>query len=550
MIKHLTIENYALIKSLDIDFSSGFSVITGETGAGKSILLGALSLILGQRADTQVLYQKDKKCIVEASFDVQKIKLKQFFIDNDLDEDTLLIIRREILPTGKSRAFINDTPVQLALLKDLGAKLVDIHSQHESLSIQNSSFQLDLVDSFISSGTLENYKSLYKNYRQIVKNLESLRENEEQLRKEQDYMRFLYEELQVLQLKTDEQEVMETELETLNHAEQIKLSFFNCMECLTEGEFSISAQLDTLLQILKKTTTYYTGAKEILDRVQASSVELKDIGAEIQKCNDGLSVDPQKQQLYGERLDAIYRLQAKHHVNTIEELLQIEADLEAKLQQLDTSQDRIEELGKQKSEIEHRLLQFADILRKERIEAAEKIEKEIIKSLAGLGMSSSRLQIKIQAQENFLSNGMDKVFFLFNANLGGELKEIGKVASGGELSRLMLAIKSVIHQQSVLSTILFDEIDTGVSGEIAGKVAAMMQNMAEYLQVVSITHLPQIAAKAQAHYRVYKKETEGQTLSEIVLLNSEEHLQTIASMLSGKTTTDAALKAAQELINE
>ncbi|MEG2178149.1 MAG: DNA repair protein RecN [Bacteroidales bacterium] len=550
MITHITIENYALIKSLDLDFFSGFSVITGETGAGKSILLGALSLILGQRADTQVLYQKDKKCMVEVSFDIQTMDFHQFFIDNELDEEPLLLIRREISPTGKSRAFINDTPVSLALLKEIGSKLVDIHSQHESLTIQNSSFQLNLVDSFISTQTKEKYQNLYHTYKQLDSELIALKETEERMRKEQDYMRFLYDELQSLKLESSEQEQMETELEALNHLEQIKLNFFSAQQSLEEGEFSILVQLDTVIQNLKKIAPYYVSAKEMLDRIQASTIELKDVASELQKQNETLTINPQQQQTYTDRLDAIYRLENKHQVKTVNELLQIATELSAQLQQLDSSQARIEFLEKEKQQYHQQLLQLASQLREERREAAQNIEHEILASLAQLGMSSSSLQIQIQSQDHFSPQGMDKIIFLFNANLGGELKEIAKVASGGELSRLMLAIKSVIHRQSVLSTIIFDEIDTGVSGEIAGKVAEMMQTMAQHLQLLSISHLPQIAAKAQWHYRVCKKEIEGQTISEITLLNSQEHLKTIASMLSGKNTSQAAMNVAQELINE
>ncbi|MEG1763018.1 MAG: DNA repair protein RecN, partial [Bacteroidales bacterium] len=374
MITHITIENYALIKSLDLDFFSGFSVITGETGAGKSILLGALSLILGQRADTQVLYQKDKKCMVEVSFDIQTMDFHQFFIDNELDEEPLLLIRREISPTGKSRAFINDTPVSLALLKEIGSKLVDIHSQHESLTIQNSSFQLNLVDSFISTQTKEKYQNLYHTYKQLDSELIALKETEERMRKEQDYMRFLYDELQSLKLESSEQEQMETELEALNHLEQIKLNFFSAQQSLEEGEFSILVQLDTVIQNLKKIAPYYVSAKEMLDRIQASTIELKDVASELQKQNETLTINPQQQQTYTDRLDAIYRLENKHQVKTVNELLQIATELSAQLQQLDSSQARIEFLEKEKQQYHQQLLQLASQLREERREAAQNIE--------------------------------------------------------------------------------------------------------------------------------------------------------------------------------
>ncbi len=549
MLKQLYIENYALIQQLDVRFDPGFSVITGETGAGKSIMLGALALILGQRADTQVLFDKEKKCVIEGVFDIKKLNLRSFFDAEGLDYDDHVILRREISPVGKSRAFINDTPVNLIQMKDLGDHLVDIHSQHQTLTLNDSDFQMNVVDALIEHPEhLEKYKESYKKYKTLSQEISTLKAHEQQLKDEQDYLSFLFTELEELKLQAGEQETMEQELEVMRHAEEIKGVLFQAANQLSEGEQNMLQSLSEIDHAFRKYQQISEELKNISERFHSAFVELKDLSSEVNEMADNVNFDAEKQQMYEERLDKIYRLQAKHHVQTIDELLQIQNDLSGKLVDITTSSEKIERLEQELQIVEKTLSELASVLSADRKKSSAHIEQEVTQVLKSLGMPEAHLHLQLAESDHFLSNGKDRIRFLFNANAGGEQKELGKVASGGELSRLMLAIKSVINSQSILPTIIFDEIDTGVSGDIAGKVSMLMQKMAENMQVIVITHLPQMAAKATYHYRVYKKNMDGVTRSEIKKLNNDEHLQAIAGMLSNEVVTDAAIHAAKELM--
>lgn len=550
MLRHLTIENYALIRHLEIPFESGFSVITGETGAGKSIILGALSMVLGERADTQVLLDPEKKCVIEAVFDLKNLDLKSFFEAEDLTYDDQAIFRREIAPTGKSRAFINDTPVNLSLMKTLGESLVDIHSQHETLTLNESKFQLEIVDALVDeTQVFTDYTKEYQHYRSICKTLETLRASIEKAQADEQYLQFLYDELDKLNLKEGEQEEMEQVLEMMDHAEELKRLLSVSITLFDGQEGGVLSGLNEIQVSLQKASTYFEAVKDSSDRVRQTLIELKDISNEITKIADKVVYDPEIQIQYRERLDDIYRLQHKHKVETIESLLEIQADLNTRLNQMSVHTDQLVALEKDKVEIENKLNLLSEKMTAQRCLAAKKIEEQVLSVLASLGMSQARISVVIHPLEKYTDTGKDAVQFLFNANLGTELRPLSKVASGGELSRLMLAIKSVINSKQILPTIIFDEIDTGVSGDIAGKVGNIMLEMSGQMQVIAITHLPQMAAKAQNHYRVFKQHDHNMTHSDIRHLSEEQHLYEIARMLSNDKVTDAAIDAAKELMN-
>lgn len=553
MLQHLRIENYVLIRSLDVDMDSGFCVITGETGAGKSILLGALGLVLGQRADSGILSDAGKKCVIEAHFNVENIDLSGFFAKNDLDfdvSDSLLILRREVLPGGKSRAFVNDTPVLLPVLKELSFLLIDIHSQHETLTLGRAGFQLQLLDSYMEDdgGLLPAYAETYRLYKDLYRQIERQKEEQAQSAREQDYWQFLFDELDKLKLIPGEQKQMEDALERLAHAELLQTTLTSAVAETDGEEMSLRSRIDNLLRSLKKIAPYHKGVEESLPRWQSLAAELADLGADLNRWSEEDATDPDCKNRYEERLDALYRLERKHKVDDDNALIALRDELADKLAKINCSE---EDLAAKEAELEgyrKELEQLCERLHAKRLSAAQSLQTAIVNALAELGMEQSRLEIKLSDTGQFTATGSDKVEFLFTANLGSEPKELSKVASGGELSRLMLAIKSVIHRRNLLGTIIFDEIDTGVSGKIAGKVAAMMQRMSRYMQVIAISHLPQIAAKASTHFHVYKAEEEGKTVSCIRRLNQEEHIASIASMLSNEQVTEAAIQAAKELI--
>ena len=551
MLKHLSIQNYALIDQLEIELSNGLTIITGETGAGKSILLGAMSLLLGQRADVQTLQDRSKKCMVEGLFDIKNYQLKPFFKSNELDYEDSTIIRREVSPEGKSRAFINDTPVNLSVLKELVSTLIDIHSQHETLTLNNSEFQLSIVDAYArNEKALSEYKTKYKEYRSIQQQLNELTEKEAQSKKDLDYFQFQFNELDSAKLESLSQEKMEQELETLNNAESIKQNLSGAYASLSEGEINLLSSLNEVKKILGDMAKFNSAIKELNDRLNSSYIELKDIACEIENCENNITYDPKRIDELSGNLDEIYRLQQKHNVKTIEELLNIKNDLSAKLSAISSLDNQIDKLKKELAAIKKEILRLAKALSQEREEAIPKIEKELKKMLADLGMPNAHLKInneKLQ-EEEVGSDGLDKINFLFSANKGADPRELSKVASGGELSRLMLSLKSLIAQLTALPVIIFDEIDTGVSGDIADKMGSIMQKMAGSMQVITITHLPQIACKGKDHLFVYKEDKANKTYTRIKSLNKEERIQEIAKMLSKNNPTPAAIKNAKELL--
>lgn len=549
MLQHLSIQNYALIDKLEVDFSNGLTIITGETGAGKSILLGALGLIAGNRADTQALQDKTKKCIVEASFNIKEYSLKDFFWANELDYEVVTSIRREITPEGKSRAFINDTPVTLTQLKGLAERLVDIHSQHQTLTINGSEFQLSVVDAYAShTDTLTEYSTQYKQYKVLEKALNELINREAQAKKDLDYFQFQFNELEEAGLKAGEQQEMEQELETLNNSEDIKLNLSKAAAGLNGGEQNLISSLNEIKAQLAGIAKFKPEINELSSRLSSAYIELKDISNELENIEQDIVYDPKRIEMLNEMLDAIYRLQQKHQVKTVEKLIAVKDELSSKLLEFSSLEHEIEKTKKELDAIHKSLTTLAKKIAGNRKKEIPKIEKEIASLLSSLSMPNAQLKVEHIETEILGSHGTDKVNFLFSANKGSDFKELNKVASGGELSRLMLSIKSLIAQLTSLPTIIFDEIDTGVSGDVADKVGSIMNIMAKAMQVITITHLPQIASKGQSHLFVYKEDKNNKTYSNIKRLTADERVQEIAKMLSTGTPTAAAISNAKELL--
>ena len=550
MLRQLSIENYALIRSLQITFNEGFTAITGETGAGKSIILGALGLLAGQRADTQVLSDKNRKCVIEAVFGIETLGLKKFFDDNDLDYDDNVLIRREILPTAKTRAFINDTPVSLQQLRDFGTKVLDIHSQNQTLTLLNADFQMRFVDTLAGNEELlKVYSALYGEYVQAKNELSQLRAELQQNRRDKDYNQFLFDELDKAQLAENEQEELEQELNLLNHTETIKQTFGEVLETADRQDDAAIARLQSAKSQLSKIVSYYPEVEELYNRLESSIIELRDIFSEIESLDENLSYSLERQQYVSQRLDTIYNLQSKHSVSTVAELLEIKSQLSDKLLAVTDLDERINKLEKQISETESRLRQMAGVLSDRRHKTSQQIESELLPTLAELGMKDAQIVVELTPTENLLSNGTDTVRLLFNANRGGELREVGKVISGGELSRLMLALKALIVKTNLLPTIIFDEIDTGVSGTIAVAMANIMQKMSQNTQVVAITHLPQVAGKAKTQFKVYKESDEVSTQTSMRQLTEEQRVEEIATMLSSEKLTASAIETAKQLMS-
>lgn len=553
MLQSLHIENYALIRQTDITFDTHFVAITGETGAGKSILLGALGLLLGKRADLGVLLNADRKCIVEALFDITDLGLRKFFDDNELDYDDQLILRREILPTGKSRAFINDTPTGLPVLKALGPHLIDIHSQHETLHLAEGDFQLAILDNYRIDGTLptqrHDYDEAYHRYAEAKHQLELLTATEANNRKEQDYLQFLFDELTEANLQTDEQAQLEEESQLLAHMESVKQNLGEVVAlCNDDNDSAALSQLQLAKGLLTKISAFNPTIAEYCQRLESSLIELHDIMDSLESLNDQLNYDPERQRHIDERLDTLYRLEKKHNVDSVERLLNIRNTLDQQLQHIAGMDQQIKQAMEQVDQT------FADVqacgkrLSQHRRQAATLVEQQLQPYFAAMGMPEAHLNITIQPLDTCQRNGCDQVDFLFNANRGGQLREIGKVASGGELSRLMLALKALMAQQSLLPTIIFDEIDSGISGEVSTRVARIMKEMGQSLQIIAITHLPQVAAAAQQHLKVYKTTEADVTTSRIRTLTPKERIYEIATMLSADPPTAAALQTAQELL--
>lgn len=549
MLKSLYIKNYALIESLDIDFNPGFSVITGETGAGKSIILGALALILGQRADIKSIKQGEDKCIIEGTFNISAYKLKNFFDEREIDYDANCILRRELLSSGKSRSFINDTPVTLNDLKDLGVQLIDIHSQHQNLLLGSNKFQMQILD--ILAGTqelLQEYQNLYAQYKQSEKKLNELTENFRKNKEEEDYIRFQYQTLSDANLKEGEQEEMENELETLTHAEDIKTTLFKIHTLLTDDEQGIISLLKESLNASQSLIRVFPQAEEMQQRIDTAFIDLKDLSNDVERVANDTEFNPDRMAYLTERLDTIYTLQRKYNAASLTDLIGLMRQFSEKLDKIYYSEGSIQELQEEIKKQHDLLIKKAELLSQKRKSAIKTIEKSLTEKVAPLGMPNVRFVCDITPKSIPDSTGLDNVQFLFSANKNIPLQPVAEVASGGEISRLMLCLKSLIAGVSALPTIIFDEIDTGVSGEIADKMGEIMKEFGQKMQVIAITHLPQIAAKGNTHYLVYKSENDETTRTNLRQLSNQERLEEIARMLSGATLTDAAIQNAKIML--
>ncbi len=550
MITALSIENFALIEKLNIDFSNGFSIITGETGAGKSILLGALGLVLGKRADLSSLKNTTEKCIVEANFAISKYNLQLFFEANDLDYDDYTIIRREILPSGKSRAFINDSPVNLQQLQELSVYLIDVHSQHQTLELSEEDFQFKIIDAIaINQSHLVAYQHILKQYKELKTTLDTTKENLALVLKEKDYNEFLFNELNTANLKSGELETLEQSFEALNNVEAIKENLDALLSLANEDNFGLLKSLKEFKSILQKNSSFSQTYQSLLERTTSILIEFDDISKELNRESELVYSDPEKLETINQKLQLIYSLQKKHQVLTVEELITIQNDLENKVVSVTALEETILKIEKKISDLEIQLDKKAADINKSRSEAIPKLNEQLIAILNQLGMTNVRFKIEVTASNKYLANGKDNLQFLFSANKGTEFGLLKKVASGGEMSRIMLAVKAVLAQYSKLPTIIFDEIDTGVSGEIANKMGEIMREMSKTMQVFAITHLPQIAAKGSQHFKVFKTISNNTTVSELKLLTNDERINEIAEMLSGKEISDSALNHAKALLN-
>lgn len=552
MLHTLYIQDYALIRQLEICFEQGFSVITGETGAGKSVMLGALGLLLGQRADTKAIRTGASKCVIEAHFLLEDNLLQSFFEENELEFETECILRREVYASGKSRAFINDTPVQLSQMKELGEQLIDIHSQHQSLLLGKEDFQLGVLDIVAGNGALLNtYRQDFRRWKQRKQELQDLLVQIAQDKADEDYVQFQYNQLEEAALQEGEQEELEQEAEMLSHAEEIKSGLYRAGQILSSEDGGLLAELRNSKSALQSILSVYPAASELFDRLESSYIELEDIAQELERQADLAEFDPQRLDAVNDRLNLIYSLQQKHHVQTVEALLQIQADFAARLKLLNHSEEDVEQLTKECDTMYRNLIKQAEQLTKNRNKASKQIEKQMVEMLIPQGMPNVRFQVEIGQKKELSETGADAVNFRFSANKNGTLQPISQVASGGEIARVMLSVKALISGAVALPTIIFDEIDTGVSGNIADRMALIMQDMgAKGRQVISITHLPQIAARGAVHYKVYKQDTETETISLITRLSKEERVEEIAHMLSGATLTTEALNNARALLAE
>lgn len=550
MLARLQIKNYILIDSLNVEFNKGLTIITGETGAGKSILLGALGLVLGNRADSSSLLNKKSKCIIEAEFDIINYNLKDFFYANELDYESKTIIRREINAEGKSRAFINDSPVNLSVLKELSAFLVDVHSQHETLTLNNSSFQLDVLDAYAGiKEAVTSYKKDFLHYSRLQDKLNTLIEEEKKAKADADYWQFQFEELNSANLTEGEKENAEQELEALNNVEQIKSAIGQSTNLLIDGDANIISAIAQLVSSMNAVSKFHPALLELTNRIKASQVELKDIAQELNNVQDDFIFNPERVEILNERLNTIYRLEQKHRTSSLTELISIKNDYENKLSGFTTLETDIKNLATEIAQQKNKLLSQAKSISEKRQKAAPKIEKEIKEMLAYTGMPDGKLQIEItSAEENLSVTGIDTVHYLFTANKGIKPEALSKVASGGELSRLMLSVKALIAKLISLPTIIFDEIDSGISGEVSNKVGNLVRKISDNHQVITITHLPQMASKGDAHFLVYKNTQGNTTTSGLKLLNKEERINEIAKMISGNEITQASLKNAKELL--
>ena len=550
MLVSISIKNYALINELHIDFSSGLSIITGETGAGKSILLGALGLVLGNRADSSSLKNTTTKCVVEAIISIDTYNLQDFFETDDIDYESNTILRREILPSGKSRAFVNDTPVTLLVLTALRARLIDIHSQHQTLQVSDQQFQFQLMDAVANNESkLASYKIGLASYTKEKKRLEEIQLAQREASLQYDYNSHLYNELLEAKLIEDEQELLEEKLDKINNVEEIKQNLSEALQLTTDENIGIQNLLFSLEQKLAKIASYSGEYQELLDRISSVKIESDDIIGEIETAYESVDFNPTEAEQLNDRLQLIYNLQKKHYVNTISELLTIQSELFKKVNTVENAEQSLLDQETIVKGIANKLDAVALKISDARSKIILKLSKQLADILADLGMPHARFQIKNTLSENYYKNGKDSLEFLFSANKGGGYGELKKVASGGELSRVMLAIKKILSENSQLPTIIFDEIDSGVSGEISNKMAHIMSQMSQKMQVITITHLPQIAAKGNQHYKVFKEEVNNITTTNLKQLSEDERIVEIAEMLSGKNISDSALTHAKELLN-
>ena len=551
MLKHLHIENYALIESLDIDLNDGFSVITGETGAGKSILLGAIGLLTGDRADLSAIQSGKQRCIIEATFNTEGYDLEAFFQEEDLDFDpSECIIRRELTTNGKSRAFINDTPTTINALKRLGNRLIDIHSQHQNLLLGQEDFQLSVLDAVASMPELiQSYSQAFHKWTQAVKALNEAQSSLDESRKDEDYLRFLVTELANFNPQPGEDETLQQQCDMLEHAQDIKSALMLGYGQLSEGDTPVTDTLRQVRNQLSSIQPYFQQAEELAERIESCRIELQDIAGTLESEGESIDYDPMRLEELQSRLNTLYSLEQKHHVGSSEELTELMKRMKERLDMMDNSDEYIKQLQKEEQECRSLLERISGKLTEKRSMAAKKVEKEVISSLKMLGMPNVRFQVHISATESPTPKGMDKVSFLFSANLGSDMQNISHVASGGETARVMLSLKAILSGAVSLPTIIFDEIDTGVSGHIAESMANIMHKMGQQgRQVISITHLPQIAALGQHHYKVWKEDTDKITRSHITYLGQEERITELANMLSGSNVTKEAMNNARALL--
>ncbi|MEE0985385.1 MAG: DNA repair protein RecN [Bacteroidaceae bacterium] len=551
MLKHLHIENYALIESLDIDLNDGFSVITGETGAGKSILLGAIGLLTGERADLSAIQTGKQRCILEATFNPEGYDLESFFQDEDLDFDpSECIIRRELTANGKSRAFINDTPTTISALKKLGNRLIDIHSQHQNLLLGQENFQLSVLDTVASIPELTlSYSKAFHKWNLAVKALDKAQNNLDESKKDEDYLRFLVTELVNFNPQPGEDETLQQQCDMLEHAQDIKSALMQGYCQLSEGDSPVTDTLRQVRNLIAAIQSYFQQAEELTERLESCRIELQDIADTLESEGESIDYDPMRLEELQNRLNTLYSLEQKHHVGSSEELIDIMKQMKERLEMMDNSDEYIKQLQREEQEARTLLDSLSGKLTEKRTIAAKKVEKDVISCLKTLGMPNVRFQVSISPTESPTPKGMDKVSFLFSANLGSDMQNISQVASGGETARVMLSLKSILSGVMSLPTIIFDEIDTGVSGHIAESMAKIMHKMGQQgRQVISITHLPQIAALGQHHYKVWKEDTDKVTRSHITYLEQEERITELANMLSGSNVSPEAINNARALL--
>lgn len=550
MLLSLTIKNYALIRDLAVDFTDGLSIITGETGAGKSILLGGLSLVLGKRADKALVYDKGKKCVVEARFDGKQYGLQPLFEKEDLDYDDELILRREILPNGKSRAFVNDTPTNLNILSAISSRIIDIHSQHETLQLADSPYQFNIVDSIAGNEVLlSRYAQSREELKRLDNELQMLREKEAQALRDQDYNQFVFQELEDANLEMGEQEELESLLEKLSHAEEIKSTLGQILELSERESFGLNEILSDVKSSLAKIARYSESYEALSNRWESLSIEARDLLYEIESENDQLVHDPAELERVEARLQLLYNLQKKHGVSTIEGLLGLQSEYAEKLDEKEQASGRIEELEIEMNDLTDQLKILGNSLHENRKAALPEFTEKMLNTLAELEMKNTRLRVNLQKGETLLKNGMDELEFEISSDKGATYEKIGRIASGGEMSRLMLAVKFILSEYAALPAIIFDEIDSGVSGEVSNRIADLLLRMSANMQVISITHLPQVASKGQQHYQVYKKEEGEGITTNIKRLNDDERLVHLAEMLGGSKVTDSALAHARQLLS-